>query len=156
MPFVLLTGIDALIAKLSAPGARVVATEELARMGAPAMPYLVDAARGTWKNAWGASCEKDDQIRVGAVIALRKMGAAASSALPVLVELVSHPSALLRQELVLAFVAMKAGGREAEVVEACTAALVQLQRDPDPEVRFEADCALHGRSPLAAGRTREG
>ncbi|MDC3959616.1 hypothetical protein [Polyangium jinanense] len=145
MTFVPLVGIDAIIAKLNAPAERALATEELAQLGPSTIPYLVEAARGTWKNAWGVPCENDLQIRTGAVIALSRMGAAASEALPVLEALVAF--APLRRELVQAFAAIKEGSRRAEVVESCTAALVQLQKDPDPEVRCAAERALRGPGP---------
>ncbi|MDC0740868.1 hypothetical protein [Polyangium mundeleinium] len=82
------------------------------------------------------------------MIAFRKMGAAASEALPALIALLSHPSAPLRRELVHAFALIAKGSNEAEAVEQCAAALVQMQNDPDVEVRYEAMCAIRGRVPV--------
>jgi hypothetical protein len=132
----ILDDIDHWISMLNDPSVRGQATHRLAALGQAAVARLGSAAAGSWTNRYGASCANDLQIRGGAVIALRMLGPAAAEAVPVLAELLAHPSPSLRREAALAL------GAVGPVAASARPALETLAHDGDPEVRTEAHAAL--------------
>ena len=130
--------LDRLIARLNDPsmGGRGQATYQLAAKGAAAIPCLLAAAEGRWKNHFGVACSNDSQIRRGAIIALRKMGASAADAVSTLTQLLSDDDPVLRWESAQALEEIGGAARSA------IPALESLVGDPHYDVRAAALQAL--------------
>lgn len=130
--------LDHLISRLNAPsmGGRGEATHLLAAKGAEAIPYLLAAAEGRWKNRFGVACSNDSQIRRGAIIALRRMGASGADVVSTLTHLLSDDDPVLRWE------SAQALGEIGTAARSAIPTLESLAGDPHCDVRATALQAL--------------
>ncbi len=83
-----------------------------------------------------ALSDEEEEVRVGAALALEAIGPAARESVPLLVEALGAPSSALRAAASYALSRIEAGGPQA------FGALRILAQDPDPEVRVAAALAL--------------